>query len=212
MQHYTLKGLMTAALIGSLALPALAQNTGELVEDGAERHPMIGTPNAIGPGSPGPRHHAGHPGLDLAARLSTLETFVGITPEQQPAWRAYTDALLAFVESGHPAAGAGRGPRPGGARPEAPQGWAGAPAVPGGAQPGDTPQILLAERLAGHAVAQGERAEVLQAAAVDLRAALSSDQLSRLIEAETPRRAPGHGAPGRFGPRHAAPPAEHPAD
>ncbi|WP_283178906.1 hypothetical protein [Gemmobacter sp. 24YEA27] len=41
-------------------------------------------------------------GLILAQRLACLETCIGITPEQAPVWRSYTDALIAFVETDQP--------------------------------------------------------------------------------------------------------------
>jgi hypothetical protein len=37
------------------------------------------------------------PGLRLADRLATLEVYLGITPQQQAAWRAFTQAALAMV-------------------------------------------------------------------------------------------------------------------
>lgn len=47
-------------------------------------------------------HHEGGgwgaaPGLRLADRLATLEVYLGITPPQQDAWRAFTQAALAMV-------------------------------------------------------------------------------------------------------------------
>jgi hypothetical protein len=37
------------------------------------------------------------PGLRLADRFATLEVYLGITPQQQDAWRAFTQAALAVV-------------------------------------------------------------------------------------------------------------------
>ena len=39
------------------------------------------------------------PGLRLADRFATLEVYLGITPQQQDAWRAFTQAALAMVPS-----------------------------------------------------------------------------------------------------------------
>jgi hypothetical protein len=52
--------------------------------------------------SPPHFHHDGGgwgaaPGLRLADRLATLEVYLGITPQQQDAWRAFTQAALAMV-------------------------------------------------------------------------------------------------------------------
>jgi LTXXQ motif family protein len=54
------------------------------------------------PAAPPPFHHDGGgwgaaPGLRLADRLATLEVYLGITPQQQDAWRAFTQAALAMV-------------------------------------------------------------------------------------------------------------------
>lgn len=189
MQRNVLKGLLAAAMIGGMAVPALAQNAG-----GSATAFPAGQVTGARAHAHGPRSEAGHPGLQLAERLSALETLVGITAAQQPAWRSYTDALLAFVETDRAAPGATGAARPEGQGPEAPlaQGPAG-PQGGGAAQP--APQILQAERLAERAVDRGARAETLRDAAAALRGALSPEQLARLIEAEAPRRMQGHGGP-----------------
>ncbi len=73
----------------------------------------------------------------------------------------------------------------------------------------DAQALAIAER----AIAAGQKAEVLQAAAVTLRAALSEDQLARLIAAEAPPHGPGMGpgkgpgeGPGRGGAPDGQPP------
>ena len=48
-------------------------------------------------------------GFRLAERLAGLQVYLGITPEQQPQWRAFTAAALAMVPGGPP----GPGHRPG---------------------------------------------------------------------------------------------------
>lgn len=54
------------------------------------------------PPAPPHFHHYGGgwgaaPGLRLADRLATLEVYLGITAQQQDAWRAFTQAALAMV-------------------------------------------------------------------------------------------------------------------
>lgn len=132
----------------------------------------------------------GRPGLDIAAKLSAAETYVGITTTQEDAWRAYTSALIAFFERPAPIGGE-RGPGRDGA-PPAPGTEQAKPAAP-------SPAPLFAERVADRAIEQGEKARALKAAAGSLRSTLSGDQLVRLIEAEVAL-APPHGGPeGRPG-------------
>jgi len=70
---------------------------------------VLGVVHAQTPAQPGAPvlppphfHHDGGgwgaaPGLRLADRLATLEIYLGITPQQQDAWRAFTQAALAMV-------------------------------------------------------------------------------------------------------------------
>ncbi len=152
--------VLVAALIAAVALPSFAQDP----------RPDPGQAPAM-TAAPGPAHGgmAGQPGLRLAAHLSALETLVGITAEQAPAWRGYTDALLAFAGPGRPQHGA----PPDGRKGERPQ------------EKGH-PQLLMGEMMAGRAMADAGRAEALKQAATALRAVLSEGQLARLIEAERP--------------------------
>ena len=72
----------------------------------------------------------------------------------------------------------------------------------------------MGENIAERAIAAGQKAEMLQAAAVTLRATLSEDQLARLIAAEAPPHGPGMGpgkGPGRGGAADGQPPLP-PAD
>ena len=82
--------------IARIALPALL---GFVLTFGAARaqEPMEHQP-------PGPPHFhrdgggwGAAPGLRLADRLATLEVYLGITSQQQDAWRAFTQAALAMV-------------------------------------------------------------------------------------------------------------------
>lgn len=148
------QSLLVAALLAGSALPSLAQQT-----------------------RPEPAHAAreGQPGLRLAAHLAALETLVGITAEQAPAWRTYTNALLAFAETARPPHG-----------PQAPGAKAERPAPPSGPHPADAPRLLMAEMMAERALDQAEAAATLKQAAATLRAALGAEQLVRLIAAERP--------------------------
>ena len=82
--------------ITRIALPALL---GSVLAFAAARAqaPMEHQP----PGPPHFHHDGGGwgaaPGLRLADRLATLEIYLGITPQQQDAWRAFTQAALAMV-------------------------------------------------------------------------------------------------------------------
>ncbi|MFE3837249.1 hypothetical protein [Pseudogemmobacter sonorensis] len=180
MQGNILKGLMAAALIGGMVSPVLAQDTAPpAVAAAPEGAPGQGPGPGFGPGS----DRRGPAGLKLAGHLSALETLVGITADQQAAWRGYSDAVLAFAE------GEGRDERPGarGAEPSGPPQGA-----PIGAAPPQAPeQTLMAERLADRAIVRGERAAALKEATATLRAALSPEQFARLVEAEVPLHAPG---------------------
>jgi hypothetical protein len=81
---------------------------------------IIGVVRAQTPAEPDPpaapdfHHHGGLwgavPGLRMAERLATLEVYLGITPQQQDAWRVFTQAALAMAPSPgerHGDAGAG---------------------------------------------------------------------------------------------------------
>lgn len=193
-------GLLVATLMGAMALPVTAQDSQPPVagQGASERLEQQAGPRGgdhRGPmRHPGPqaRHHPGPSGLELAARLSALETYIGITPQQAGAWRAYTQAAQDFAESHRP----GPAERPAGPPAAAeqapagvpPQGAPGAPAGSDGNRP--APQRLLAEDMADHAIARGEKAQDLKDAAAGLRAVLTPEQTARLIEAERPAHAP----------------------
>lgn len=178
MKRNVTRALLIAAA-GSMTLPAMAQDKRPPAPEHVEIAPF-------GPGGhpAGPPRGVGHLGLELAARLSAQETYIGITPDQAAAWRAYTAALLAFAGDAH-SGRAGIGPDgPRAPFPDAPQ-----------APTGERPDKLFAERLAERAIAQGEKAETLQAAAKALRETLSPAQLARLVEADMPPQRPMAGGP-----------------
>ncbi len=192
MRNSVVKGLLAASLIGTLAMPALAQDgpgkgAGQICANeqpcgpardgkgpargGHDGGPRMGKP---GPDGSGP----GNPGLAMAQRLAGLETYIGITPAQAPAWRDYTNALLAFAEAGAPQHG------------QPPQGNPPQGQPPQGQPPKNQPPLLMAERMAEQAIKRGEKAGTLKSAAAALKAALTPDQLARLIAAEAPHRGP----------------------
>jgi hypothetical protein len=82
-----------------VALPALL---GSALVIGVVRAQTPAQPGApVAPPPPHFHHEGGGwgaaPGLRLADRLATLEVYLGITPQQQDAWRAFTQAALAMV-------------------------------------------------------------------------------------------------------------------
>lgn len=100
-------------------------------------------------------------GVALAAKLAAAETYVGITPDQLGAWRAYTTALIAFSEppSFGPAAGGDHGP--------------------------DKAHDLVplpGEGMADGLIAAAGKAKVLKSAIDGLKAALKPEQLRHLTE------------------------------
>jgi len=199
MKNIPMKALAMTALLGAAGIPlaATAQNAGEAPPAPAEE------PARPQPGPAGAPHgrddvfrpHIGRPGpagmtpaLGLAAHLAATETYLGITGEQQDAWRDYSQALIVFLE------------------PPAPDARA-----EGGEPPADQARPLAAERMAQHALARAEKARALLAAATALRGSLEPAQLERLQQVD-----PGFG-PGPHGPRHEGParqqpgPRHHPA-
>lgn len=128
------------------------------------------------------RHHGERRGgpMQLAARLSAVETYVGIRSDQLDAWRGYTTALIDFFDRPGPRVRGGQG------RPMAP-GDAGAQ--------GDRP--LMAEMMADRAIARAAKAETLKQAVQALRDVLTPDQLEKLAQAERMGRGHHRGGPER---------------
>ncbi|WP_172327676.1 hypothetical protein [Mangrovicoccus sp. HB161399] len=200
MKRTVMSSLLAAALVGSAAIPALAESP-RAPAGQAQMHDHRIPPK-------------GNPEMAVAERLSTLETLIGVTPGQEPAWRAYTVALLDFFETGHPGPMGGPGPKPGAAPgADAPPHAEGAPE---GAQ-APAPRPLMAEMMADRAIARAQAAETLKQAVEGLKSALTDDQLAKLAMAEMPPHGaphdgqrpdmPGKGGPRPDGQRPAQPPA-----
>ncbi|PDQ18837.1 hypothetical protein CN311_22660 [Mesorhizobium sanjuanii] len=137
-------------------------------EDPQQFGPQGMGPHGLRPLGMGPRR-MGPPPEMLAARLSALETRIGIRTEQLDAWRDYTSALQAMLAQ--PDHG------PGGANPEAP--GAKAPRA-----------FAFQERLADDLTQRAASAAKLKEAIATLRVKLTPEQLEILASADRP-----HGPP-----------------
>lgn len=157
------------------AVPTLSANIGVVEELGVQSAPST-APARDGMRPPhgekrGPHHEHGpaarppfDPALDAARELSVTETYVGIKPAQMEAWRAYTTALLAMIETSAPA-------------------WPAEREEDGLHEPRKQPP-LSAETLADHAIATADKARLLKEGIKALLAVLSDEQVERLRNAE----------------------------
>jgi hypothetical protein len=120
----------------------------------------------------GPRRMGPPPEFRLAARLSALETRIGVRTEQLDAWRDYTSALQAVL------ARPDHGPDGPGER------------GPGAGETGARDPFAFQERLADDLTERAASAAKLKGAIAALRAKLTPEQLEILASADRP-----HGPP-----------------
>lgn len=225
--------IIAAALAAGIALPVGAYAQGGFDGgnwNGPRKERAEGRDWRGGPG--GWRHHGprrGGPGMlwNVAEKLSAAETALAITPEQQPAWRAFTGAVVAFVQSGRggmmaqpmddenegpdaAAPDAGPADEAGAQPPEAAdeaddQANDGATnQAAGGAMLEDSRGVRRMERFLDRSIARGEAAQRVKSALDGLSAVLTPEQArtaDRLLAELGPRGEPRHGfGPGRDGP------------
>lgn len=115
-------------------------------------------------GPPGGFPHGPNPALEIAGKLSALETLIGIRSAQLDAWRDYTGALtdfLAFPKHRPPLAN-----------------------EPQADHDADKKDELFGERIADFALDRATKATVLKEKAAALRNVLTTDQLAKLEDAE----------------------------
>lgn len=226
----TKRNILAAALAAGIALPvgAYAQQGG--FDDGNRGGPRQERGDKDwrdrdGRGGPGGwRHHGPRhgerrgPGMlwNVAEKLSAAEVALGITAEQEPAWRNFTGAVVAFVQAGRggpmaqPPGDEDDGPEA--AAPDAgPADEAAAPPAPDAADEADDQAdagvlddlrgVQRMERFLDRSIARGQAAERVKTALDGLSAVLTPEQArtaDRLLAELGPRHGPRHG-PGRDG-------------
>ena len=132
----------------------------------------------FGPPPPGGFPHRPNSALELAGRLSAMETLIGIRSAQLDAWRDYTSALTDFLafprhrQPGPPLPNEGATP---------PFGQDGDNQAD---KQADKQKELFCERMADFALDHAAKATVLKEKAAALRSVLTADQLAKLENVE----------------------------
>ncbi|MEE2952932.1 hypothetical protein SAMN06297251_12162 [Fulvimarina manganoxydans] len=183
-------------------------------------------PHRSGPGRRGPGGPMMFSPAKVAEALSTLETGIGIQPDQMEAWRSFTGAVVSFTEAVQPPRmGPPREGRPGDRGPGDTGPDAGGPLMgpdDQAPQPGDagpdasppstvsTPQdqgngfraLDMLDRFADRAVDAGEKAQALKSAIADLKTVLTPEQAAtaQALVRDMMRDARGDRGPGMRGP------------
>ncbi|NTF45642.1 hypothetical protein [Rhizobium rhizogenes] len=200
-QRYIIATLLVTAIGGMTASALAAEPTatsdaqnpalGEAAQPAQDHAPPAGWPwpgphmhppmMAFGEGGPMPPFgppggfpHGPNPALELAGKLSAMETLIGIRSTQLDAWRDYTNALtdlLAFPKHWQPG------------QPEAGDEAASQP-VHGADNHADGSKELFGERIADRVLDRAAKATVLKDKAAALRNVLTADQVAKLEDAE----------------------------
>lgn len=149
-------GVSAAIVLAALALPAVGRTWGP-ADAPTEPPEPAGTVACgslpAGPDGPSPVIEPQAVRLFAGMVLAAQETALGIRPDQQEAWRAYTAALIAFIPAG-----------------DGVERWIER------RESGPGEAFGLADELAGHALERAARAEALRDAIAALRTSLTGAQ------------------------------------